>query len=321
MKEKEENIEVNYIDIYLKRLLNEIKHRVQQNHIRLINEEKTDRKMIEVMKDLCYKNCIILSEDKSKQFNMLLNGTENDSERMMCTLLIYYTALFFDNLKLLNRLLEKGYNFGYKKYDLGLYVLDKKISSQFDEEQYINLVLNKSSLFENFYCSLSNTNINMDNDECIKIFSNILKENPNIDIVESSKLRGYMNKEISYLLTKKSICFFGQEIILNATYEQKENIISKIGMQEISKESFHRLINLMKNYNFSMYICGQWEELFKNLTDEEIIMISESGRDILYECKNKQTHMVDYNEVKKTIHRRVKTKRKIINGDKIRKFL
>ena len=40
---------IGYIDIYARELLNEIKARVKQNCIKLNNEEKTDKKMIEVI--------------------------------------------------------------------------------------------------------------------------------------------------------------------------------------------------------------------------------------------------------------------------------
>lgn len=306
-----ENKEIEYIDIYAKELLNSIKSRVRKNYIQLVNEEETDQKMLKVIKDLCCKN-------DNETITMI--NTKDDSERVMNTLVIYYTALYFDNLKLLNDLLAKGYNFGHNIYDSTLCVLDKRFSSLFDEEKYIELVFKKGSLISSFYNSLRNQKIPMNDDECIKEFCDILKENPDINILSRKNDNSCVGPiEITNLLTKKTIYLFGKGMLLKATDDQKDEIINRIDNQEMSQESFSRLLNLMKNYNLSIFFMGQWEEVFKNLTDEEIIMASQNKKFIFYECMNHQ-HVVDFDEVKKRIYNSSKDKQKKLVNRKFNFF-
>ena len=54
-----ENVEnINYIDIYARKLLQDIKYRVRQQQIVLSGdrEKEVDTKMLEVIKDLCKVN-------------------------------------------------------------------------------------------------------------------------------------------------------------------------------------------------------------------------------------------------------------------------
>ena len=58
-----ENVEnINYIDIYARKLLQDIKYRVRQQQIVLSGdrEKEVDTKMLEVIKDLCKVNASML---------------------------------------------------------------------------------------------------------------------------------------------------------------------------------------------------------------------------------------------------------------------
>jgi hypothetical protein len=299
----EKNIE--YIDVYANALLKDIKSRVKQNYIELVNEEQIDKKMIEVIKGLCSNKEVDASENKIATFNIVPNGSEEDSNRVFCTLIIYYAAMYFDNLELLSKLLDKDFSFGSKSYSLDLFALDKKLSSSFDEEQYFDLLFNNRELVRNFYFSLSDEDVELDKDTCIRVFSEILKETPDV-ISENASRRPFSG--LDKLITKKTIAYFGKELIQKSTMEQKENIICHMSLEELTPEMIARLCNLMKNENVSMYSYDFWEHIFNNLTDEEIIIIDRFYPDLIWDCRTEDGTEINYDLVKKFLHKEDKKK-------------
>ena len=171
-----ENVEnINYIDIYARKLLQDIKYRVRQQQIVLSGdrEKEVDTKMLEVIKDLCKVNASNTNKLNST-YKLLPSNNESESDRILSSLVLYYTGLYEDNLKLLNDLLDAGYVFGHKPYDLNLFALVKEISSEFDEEDYIRLLKEQSEVFEYFYRSLDKYDLPSEK-EIIKTFKDILK--------------------------------------------------------------------------------------------------------------------------------------------------
>ena len=258
-----------YLDVYAKTYLNEIKERIKQNQITLSGERETetDEYMVEVIKSLCIKPRYNLDDKEKFVLRLLPTDSKEDTERIFITLMLYYTAVYNENIELLNKFLEAGFSFGYRSSNLDLFVLDKRISSQFNTNFYINLIKEQISLFKEFYLSLKdNEPIYKSFDEVIQKFANILKQNPNIAI---SKNKYYRNKpyEFSRLLTKNSINYFDEDVILNATEEQKENIISHSKYMYLSKQSIARLTTLMIDSNFSIDIEDHWNEVLEELSD------------------------------------------------------
>ena len=305
---------IGYIDIYAKELLNEIKSRVRQNTIELTNEEDIDRKMIEVIKELCNGQYVKSSDKEHVQFSIVPSGTEEDTERVICTLIMYYTAMYFNNLKLLNKLLEKGYNFGRERYRLSLCVLYKRISSSFEEDEYLDLVMNRYPVLESFYRSLIYDKSSKKSDEeYIKIFSEILKANPKI---ADRKNNGHGVKVMSDLITKATIDTFGKEIILTSSYEQRDEIIDEWRswsyLSEPTEEERERLINLMINNGLSMNVSFRWYEICARLSDEEILEIQEYrdkyNKNLYFECRNDTG--IDYEAIKKILKREHKKLKK-----------
>lgn len=276
-----------YLDVYAKTYLNEIKERIRWNKIQLSGdiEKETDEFIIEVIKSLCIKPRHNLSDKESYIPKVLPTDSKEDSERIFRTLMLYYVAIYNDNIELLNKLLESGYNCNGSN----LFVLDKRISSQFDTETYIKLIKNQTELFKEFYLSLQDRSIiitakntpddnvikELSEEEIIKIFANILKKNPNIAISKR-----YYNNSIRNLLTKTSINYFGEDIILNATEEQKENIISRLTYVTLTKKALNRLITLMTNHEFSTNIYEFWNAILSELTYDELIQIDSLDKDL-----------------------------------------
>ena len=299
-----------YLDVYAKTYLNEIKERIKQNQITLSGERETetDEYMVEIIKSLCIKPRYNLDDKEKFVLRLLPTDSKEDTERIFITLMLYYTAVYNENIELLNKLLEAGFRFGYRSSNLDLFVLDKRISSQFNTNFYINLIKEQISLFKEFYLSLKDNepiykSSNPDNpveelsiDEVIQKFANILKQNPNIAI---SKNKYYRNKpyEFSRLLTKKSINYFDEDIILNATEEQKQNIISHSKYMYLSKQSIARLTTLMIDSNFSIDIEDHWNEVLEELSDYELIKINELDKNIFRDVHLDISHQI-YNDKK-----------------------
>jgi len=265
----------SYKDIYAKNFLNEIKQNIRNNKMKLAGdkEKETDKKMVEVI--------------KGQSDNVIRGATINtneETERIMCTLMLYYTALYNDNLNILNKLFEIGYDFGSNRKYMKLFALDKRITKHFKIEEYCELLTTQSIIFENFYDSLTKEEPlkALTDEEVINIFCNILNRKPNIAFITKEIKQKYYNpysnnQLYTGLLTKKTISYFGEDVIINATESQKNNIITELNYstRTLDKETLDKLIRLMTNHNFQTNMLGAWEKGLKELTEEELIKINE----------------------------------------------
>lgn len=292
----------SYLEIYAKDLLKEIKIYVKKNGIKLKKEKKTDKKMLEVIKSLCKDNNDETNSKSIMPLVLIPLKTEEDAERVKCTLILFYTALYTDNLNLLNKLYDDEYDFGNTKNHLDLYIFDKRLSNWFEEEEFVKLIESKIELIRNFYDSLLlYKNIKMDEDECIKEFATILKENPNVADIK----KGYFEQRIIMhrVITKKTIKYFGSRFLLDITYEQKKNIIDNI-YETLNEQEIERIKYLLKDPNFSLGWYTSTKEILKNFTNEELKMINENERDLFRECHGERLSDVNYEEIKNIIYNR-----------------
>lgn len=110
----------DFIDVYVLKTLNEIKDTVTRNiKLNKEKEDEIDKKMLLVLKDLINANFKELQVD------------EKENEKVRLSLVLYYIALYYDNVDLLHNLLKENVMF-----DEGWYInhqyLDKSISSKFE---------------------------------------------------------------------------------------------------------------------------------------------------------------------------------------------
>lgn len=292
--------DIGYIDIYAKNLLQEVKCRIRQNRISICGdkEKEIDIKMIEIIKDLCKVNKI--NSNFYSTYKLIPTNNEDESNRVMCTLVLYYTAMYNDNLDLLNNLLDEGYVFGGRPYELNLFTLVSELSSEFKKDDYINLLKEQSQIFRRFYYSLDENNLE-DEKDIIKAFKNIIEKNRNITLIEGRN--GYRDT-FTDLLTKDSIKLFGEDLILNASIKQKQNIISF--SREISRwdeVNKLRLLNLMKNFNYEAHsIFLLKEELFNNFSDEEILKIEEIIGENSPDYYDRDKHKIKVDKIKEKLN-------------------
>lgn len=290
---------ISYKKIYSLNLLNSIKSYIRENKVKLYGdkEAETDKKILKIIEDLCGKSKNKLNEKEKNILNLL--PCNDEDERTFCTLMLYYTALYNDNVSLLYELLESGYDFGQRKTNLNLFVLDKRISSQFNKDLYFYFIQNQEKLFKNFYYSLYDSDIEASDEEYIDVFCDILNIDPQVACTMEKNYYG--EYVMGSLLTKESLTYFDQETILNATEEQKRNIISRIQYSMCSDEDLSRAINLMKYYDFSLYIYSPWSETLEQFTDEELIKINEHKEDLFYKYYDYKTGRIDFDRIREEI--------------------
>ena len=148
----------DFIDVYVLGTLNEIKNTVKQN-IKLKSEleKQTDEKIKLVLKDLINSNFknLQINTQGNLIYTLLPIVDERENKKVRTSLVLYYTALYYDNVDLLQQMLDANVKFE-KNYLLRLQYLDKSISSKFDTKDYIEKIKRFGEIFVNFDKSIKN---------------------------------------------------------------------------------------------------------------------------------------------------------------------
>lgn len=303
---------IGFIDIYSRKLLNQVKYGVKREGINLVNEQETDNKMLEIIKSLCDEHYVSTDSNETIKFTMFPGSSEANSRRIFETLELYYTALYFNNLELLNKLVERDFDFS-QPYCLNLYVLDSKITTRFDEDFYIEFVMHKSRVVKEFLHSLDGKEESLSDEECINIFVDMIKKNP--EVTDAKCKNG--TRTLDGLITKKNLITFGKEFIEKSSDRQKINILNNYS-ENLNEFLLNRLKNLMANHNVGFNPFGGWDNLLCNLTDEEVVYLDQNiNYDLLYSCRcegkfnnDGRYTDVDYEKLIKIIGLRGKQRRK-----------
>ena len=287
-----------FIDVYARSILNEIKSIVERTKVSLKNPKETDRIMLEEIKKIYGKN-------GNSQFDASTQKKEEDNIKLKSLLAIYYAAIDNDNLQLLKKLQERRYSFFDNYHYLELFALDNKLSSKFDEDEYVNLLLNKKEVFRTFINSL-NKNV-MDENECINEFAKILKANPNIADYNNEDIRRCSESKMLNILTASNIAHFGSKFILETTYEQRKNILNRLHFNYEDNEKYERIKKLITNpsfnlLSFDLYTVMGPNSLLNNFTDEEIIKLCQSDVYWLRDYYDSEKHEYDYEAIKNVIN-------------------
>ena len=258
-------MEKHFIELYCKDILNEVKGVIKNNFIDILEPKsiEVDKKMLEII------DTLVVKEKKDKEINYTLKAlslTNDEKERIITTLVLNYVALYNDNMELLNRLLDNNFNFKDHCYynSINLFVLDKRLSSNFSFDEYLDLLRKNIKLFQNFWMSLLSNNDNLNNDDAIKRFANLLKNNPNIAFDDKAifKYEHLLRKEILALLTDSDYesLSFNQKKILdekshlnNEDYEFVVKLIKEYGLEHdlIYWDNFRNDFDINQIANFS----------------------------------------------------------------------
>ena len=255
----------NFFEKYVKNTLNEIKNCIKRNiKLEKEQEKKTDEKIYLVLKELIdgiLKN-INLDDYGNLIYTLiqLIDGKEHD--KIKCLLALYYTASYFDNVKLLNRMLQEKVNFGYTPSTLYYSVLDKDISSKFEENEYIKFVKQNIRIFDGFYQTTKDLP-KEEREKYLTRFVSIIKARHND-----------FDRELStWLLSKENLDRYEDSTYFNASGKQL-CIIADSGLHHVENEdTIRRLNNLIQTTDFSRHYSNT-DLMFSLFSDDELFNIS-----------------------------------------------
>lgn len=260
-----------FIDIYILKTLNEIKRDVKwEIDLDKEKEEDVDRKMSLVLKDLINANFKNLQMDPKGNliYTFLPIVDEQENKKVRMSLALYYTALYYDNVELLQDLLKENINFK-RDYTINLQYLDKTISSKFERKKYVEMIKICGDIFRNFVVSIKNLS-DEEREKYIQRFVKLM--NIKFELIRNSILSRatnyYDRNQYELIFNKNNLDTFTDETYIKATKEQL-NFINSCESNCYKKETCERLNNLMQTRNFSNYLYNL--DLMMSLyTDEQI---------------------------------------------------
>jgi len=261
----------DFIDIYVLKTINEIKKTVTENiTLNKERESKIDEKMSFVIKDLINANFKNLQKDPKGNiiYTLLPIVDEKENNKVRLSLVLYYTALYYDNIGLLHDLLRENVKFDYNWLGIRLQYLDKSISSKFETKKYIEMIKNCGYMFTSFVKSIEKLS---EEDKVSYIDRFVKLINMKYDsICETLKKKSDYSggKQLEHLFTKENLDTFVDKTYIQATMEQLDLIDSCSGKKYL-KETSNRLNNLMQKKGFSKFLCN-FDLMMKLYSDEQL---------------------------------------------------
>lgn len=261
----------DFIDVYVLKTLNEIKKNVKGN-IELDDEKakKIDKKMTHVLKDLINANFKNLQMDPKGNliYTFLPIVDEQENKKVRLSLVLYYTALYYDNVELLHELLKEDINFNYD-YSINLQYLDKTISSKFERKKYIEMIKTCGDIFRNFAVSIKDLP-EEEREKYIQRFTKLMNIEYEL-IYETLKPKSnycWSGERFESIFNKNNLDTFTDETYINAT-EKQLGFINSCGYESFKKETCERLNHLMQTKYFSNHLCN-FDLMMELYTDEQL---------------------------------------------------
>jgi hypothetical protein len=271
----------DFTEVYVLKTLNEIKSSVKQNiKLNPEQEKQTDEKMKQVLKDLINANFKNLQMNPKGDliYTFLPIVDERENEKVRLSLVLYYTALYYDNVDLLHEMLKANIKFSYDWY-ISLQYLDKSISSKFEQNDYINNVKKLGYMLRNFARSIENLPEEK-REEYIQKFAGLFKLKYE-DICNTIKeYKGYGGYEpLGKLFTKSNLDTFNYDAYKNANNRQLE-LINFCDNEKYNEETRQRLNNLVENTDYSNCLYD-FELMMKLYSDEQLSTVTRSVSNFL----------------------------------------
>lgn len=262
---------IDFKDIYVDAILEEIKSKVREkinlemDDVQDISGDKVeiaDQMMREVLKDILLNKENNPNSEYSYNFLLLDDREDNEAKKTVRRYLtLYYTALYFDNVSLLQKLIREGVAFWDDYHDLQLGILDSDISSAFSEEKYVEVVKKMKASVILLYNSIKDKEYSIRKNR-IKKFSNIINKRQDIlDEKVSSEIWGNNRLDI-----------YDEETYLKGTKEQLNNIVAKCDFYKNEDNRVHAN-RLIQDTDFTAtWRCEtiNMDMFFENFTEEEL---------------------------------------------------
>ena len=238
-----------------------------------------DEKMTLVLNDGLISE---LLEKYEKDGKKIENNLEEKKalEEIEFVLLKFYYAIYNDNLELYRKFLNNKVSLGTSVYDNKLYLLNKELTDIFKtSKDYFEFVKVFNPAIKKFYASIGNRDTK-ERDEFIKSFTNIIKSDKRYLFRKKTDHPPiYMN-----VLTARNIKAFGEDLLKNATYKQKEVINSfNYKMDETRLEKIKFLIKKYPNYVIKCDLCEEFIGAFKideiaNMPANQTIILNKAAK-------------------------------------------
>ena len=265
-------MEKHFVELYCKDILNEVKSLIKKNHMKLLEPKsiEVDKKMLDIIESL------VIKEKKGNEVNYtlkVLSLTSDEKERVITTLVLNYVALYNDNMELLNKLLDNNYNFKENCYydNINLFVLDKRISSKFSFQEYLDILKNNIKLFQNFWISLISHSDNITDDDAIERFTSLLKKNPKIAFDSDG------NFKYEHLLKREVLTLLSDSDYESLSFKQKEILDDKTYLND---DEYKFVVKLVKDFGVD-YDLIYWSNFREDFDISQIANFSDENIDAI----------------------------------------
>lgn len=297
------NSDINFANIYLEQILQEIK----QSFLKKINVddefqdisgdsfEKVDKQMRKVLEEMllpvCDRKSLSTINFINNNFFSLQNSDNQEArKKLRISLVLYYAALYFDNVEILMQLIKEGVNFGKDPDNLLLCVLDKNVSDLFDKSMYADVIKRGGCFFKSCYESVSSESWSKKK-AYLEKFARIISKREDLVFGEVRSPGGFsflINRphaiEYDYgsdwqIFTKEKLDIFDEETYMKASLDQIRVVIANIKNFK-NPENILRLNKLMQYRNYCNLAVKHGESFFNVLSDDQVINLTEKGAKI-----------------------------------------
>lgn len=258
------NNQGEYNAIRISSMIGEIKKYVQS--MIGLDDKKTaviDCKIRMIIQDLFSNNDNKVTND-NVVYNLLTVSNDVTDIKVRNILVLLYTALYYDNVTLLNKMLQEGVGFELQSQYLGLFLLNNEITSKFQDDEYLKIVEKWRFQLAGFYDSIKD----LDEEERKKYidrFACLIKN-----------MKTDFKKDMPYhLFNKHALDNYEDKTYLLATEEQLIAIGSApwayyTNSSGSREESLKRLNNLLQTTEFDKQFVN-FDLMFELFTDEELL--------------------------------------------------
>ena len=257
----------DFIDVYVLKTLNEIKDVVRREiDLEKTKEEEADKKMFLVLKDLINANFKNLQRDSEGNliYTLLPIVDKKENEKVRFSLELYYLALYYDNVSLLQDCLKENIDFN-RNYSKHFQYLDKSVSSKFNREDYIKYLKRFGSTF--YYFNKSIQGLSEEEREIyilrlVNLFN--LKYEDMLSYLNSKRCDG----NLSTLFNKANLDKFDDETYSCLNGEQLY-FVDRLFNTSLGEEARVRLNNLLQTTDYCK-ILRNFDLMMKLYSDDEL---------------------------------------------------
>lgn len=257
----------SFIDVYVFKTLNEIKDVVRREiDLEKTREEEADKKMFLVLKDLINANFKNLQRDPEGNliYTLLPIVDERENDKVRFSLELYYVALYYDNVSLLQDCLKENVDFR-RNYSKHFQYLDKSVSSKFKREDYIKYLKRFGSTFYFFNKSIQGLS-DEEREKYILRLVNLfnLKYEDMLSYVNSKRCDG----NLSTLFNKSNLDKFDDETYSCLKGEQLY-FVDRLFNTSLGEEARVRLNNLLQTTDYCK-ILRNFDLMMKLYSDDAL---------------------------------------------------